>query len=54
MNGAFTAGMMLQAWEHFGDQLRSLSLDIPESGNSVPDFLDEVAVGARLASENAG
>jgi endoglucanase len=42
VNGAFTAGMMLKAWEHFGEQLRSLSLDIPESGNSVPDFLDEL------------
>ena len=42
VNGAFTAGMMLQAWEHFGDRLASLRLDIPESNNNVPDFLDEV------------
>lgn len=42
VNGAFTAGMMLQAWEHFGERLAPLNLDIPESGNSVPDFLDEV------------
>jgi endoglucanase len=39
---AFTVGMMLQAWEHFEDQLVDLRLDIPESGNDVPDFLDEV------------
>jgi endoglucanase len=41
VNGAFTAGMMLKAWEHFGDRLAPLKLDIPESGNDVPDVLDE-------------
>jgi endoglucanase len=42
VNGAFTVGMMLQAWEHFHDKLQLLNLDIPESDNAVPDFLDEV------------
>ena len=42
VNGAFTAGMMLQAWEHFSDRLAALKFDIPESENDVPDFLDEV------------
>jgi endoglucanase len=41
-NGAFTAGMMLKAWEHFHDRLAAIELDVPESGNDVPDFLDEV------------
>ena len=42
VNGAFTAGMMLTAWEHFGDRLAGLKLDIPKSKNDVPDVLDEV------------
>ena len=42
INGAFTAGMILQAWEHFSDRLTALTLDIPESKNDVPDLLDEV------------
>lgn len=42
VNGAFTAGMMLMAWEHFGDRLKTLKFDIPESSNAMPDYLDEV------------
>jgi endoglucanase len=42
LNGAFTAGMMLLAWEHFDDRLATLRLDIPESNNDVPDVLDEI------------
>jgi len=42
VNAAFTAGMMLQAWEHFEKKLAGLKFDIPEANNNVPDFLDEV------------
>jgi endoglucanase len=42
VNAAFTVGMMLKAWEHFPEHLNQLTLDIPESNNDVPDFLDEV------------
>jgi endoglucanase len=42
VNGAFTAAMMMHAWEHFPDRISKLRLDIPESSNNVPDFLDEV------------
>ncbi len=42
VNGAFTAGMLLLAWEHFPRQLAEIELDIPESGNDMPDLLDEV------------
>ena len=42
LNAAFTVGVMLQAWDHFGDTLRAVRLDIPESSNATPDFLDEV------------
>jgi endoglucanase len=41
VNAAFTLGMILHAWEHFADNLAPLKLDLPESGNDVPDILDE-------------
>ena len=42
-NGAFAAGMMLAAWEHFQPTLAALSIDaIPEHGGPLPDFLSEV------------
>lgn len=42
VNGAFAAGMMLHAWERFEPKLNGLGLDLPESNNQTPDFLDEV------------
>ncbi len=42
VNGAFTAGMLLTAWEHFAGALEPLDLRIPESDNKTPDFLDEI------------
>jgi endoglucanase len=42
VNGAFTVGMLLKAWEHFPGKLGSLKFDIPESNNATPDFLDEI------------
>jgi len=42
-NGAFSAGTMLAAWEHFQPTLTALSIPaIPEHGGSLPDFLAEV------------
>jgi endoglucanase len=41
-NGAFTAGMMLAAFEHFQPALSTLTLPIPETGGTLPDYLDEV------------
>jgi endoglucanase len=41
-NGAFAAGMLLQAWERFEPTLTQLSLPIPEHGKTLPDFLAEV------------
>lgn len=42
VNGAFTAGMMLQAWLHFEDRLESLDLRLPQANPDLPDYLDEV------------
>ena len=41
-NGAFSAGMMLAAWEQFQPVVANLSLPIPEHGGAFPDFLAEV------------
>jgi endoglucanase len=48
-NGAFSVGMLLEAWEHFQPTLAALALPIPEHGKSadggagpLPDFLWEV------------
>ena len=41
-NGAFTVGMMLQAFEHFQPMLSKLTLPIPETAGEFPDYLDEV------------
>ncbi len=41
-NGAFAAGMLLQAWERFQPTLNALSLPIPEHGDKFPDFLAEI------------
>lgn len=41
-NGAFSAGMMLAAWEQFQPVVSTLSLPIPEHGGALPDFLAEV------------
>ena len=42
VNAGFTVGVMLQAWEHFGPRIQGIRLDLPESGNGTPDFLNEV------------
>lgn len=42
VNAGVTVGAMFRAWEDFGPRLREIRLDIPESTNSTPDFLDEL------------
>jgi endoglucanase len=41
VNGAFSAAMMLKAWEHFGAQLNAV--DFLDEPSELPDFLAEVA-----------
>jgi endoglucanase len=41
VNAGITVGAMLRAWEDF-PTLRSLHLDIPESGGALPDYLAEI------------
>jgi endoglucanase len=42
VNSGISTGTLLWAWELFGPRIRRFKLNIPESGNHVPDFLDEV------------
>ncbi|MFT3783213.1 MAG: glycoside hydrolase family 9 protein [Nibricoccus sp.] len=42
VNAGVTIGMMLKAWEQFPKQVATDNLGIPESGNGVPDLLDEI------------
>ena len=42
VNAGISVGTLLMAFEQFPDNFKSDNLNIPESGNSVPDILDEV------------
>ncbi|HVU25178.1 MAG TPA: glycoside hydrolase family 9 protein, partial [Opitutus sp.] len=42
VNAGVTVGLLLQAWDLYGDQLANVALDLPESGNGTPDFLNEI------------
>ena len=42
VNSGITTGTLLWAWELYGDRLRGVRLDIPESGNGTPDMLNEI------------
>ncbi len=42
VNAGITVGTLLLGYEMFPDNFKSDDLNIPESGNSIPDILDEV------------
>lgn len=42
VNSGISTYTLLAAFEHFPDFYRGLDLNIPESGNGVPDLLDEI------------
>lgn len=42
VNSGIATGTLLWAWELFGDRLRGVNLDIPESRDRTPDMLDEI------------
>ncbi len=42
VNAGITVGCLFRAWEDFGPQLKSVRLDLPESGGPLPDFLAEI------------
>jgi endoglucanase len=42
VNGGISTGTLLWAWELYGNQIAKIGLKIPESGNGVPDILNEI------------
>lgn len=42
VNAGVTLGTLFYAWEHFGDKLRTIPLDLPETAPGFPDFLKEL------------
>jgi endoglucanase len=42
VNSGITTGTLLWTWELFGSRLKEINLRIPESGNQVPDILNEI------------
>ena len=47
VNSGFTIGMLLLGYEADNVYYDAMALNIPESGNDVPDFLDEIAYNLR-------
>lgn len=42
VNSGITTGTLLWTWEMYGGRIKGVKLNIPESNNSTPDFLDEI------------
>ena len=42
VNSSFTIGLLLNAYQQAPETFNALDLNIPESGNDTPDFLDEL------------
>ena len=42
VNAGVSVGLMFRAWEHFRGRIEPVSLELPESGNGVPDLLNEL------------
>lgn len=42
VNAGVTVGSLFLAWDHFQDQLKGVSLDIPDTASDYPDFLKEL------------
>lgn len=42
VNAGVTVGLMFKAWEHFREGIEGVKLNLPESGNGVPDLLNEL------------
>jgi endoglucanase len=41
VNSGITTGTLLWTWEIYGERIKKISLNIPESGNGTPDILNE-------------
>lgn len=42
VNAGITMGVLFLAWEQFGDRLRNISLELPQTAPGYPDYLQEL------------
>jgi endoglucanase len=42
VNSGITTGTLLWTWELFGERIKNIRLNLPESGNGTPDILNEI------------
>ncbi|ADQ79913.1 non-processive endocellulase [Paludibacter propionicigenes WB4] len=42
VNAGVTMAVLFYAWDHFGNKLKNISLDIPQTAPGMPDFLQEL------------
>ena len=42
VNAGVTLGTLFYAWDHFGDKLKRISLDLPVTAKGYPEFLEEL------------
>ena len=42
VNAGITVGNLFFAWEHFGDKLKGVALNLPETASGYPEFLEEI------------
>lgn len=42
VNAGVTMGVLFYAWDHFGNKLKNISLNIPQTASGMPDFLQEM------------
>jgi endoglucanase len=42
VNAGVTMGVLFYAWEHFGEKLKDISLNIPQTAAGMPDYLQEL------------
>ena len=42
VNAGATAGVLFLAWDHFGDRIKDIDLDLPQTAVGWPDFLREI------------
>lgn len=42
VNAGITVGSLFYAWDHFGDKINKIALDLPETAPGYPEFLKEI------------
>lgn len=42
VNAGITMGMLFYAWDHFGEKIKAVGLDLPETAPGYPEYLEEL------------